>query len=44
MDMLTKARQEAENLIQQDPTLQQPEHQQLHERVAKFWETASDIS
>lgn len=44
MDMLTKARQEAENLIQQDPTLEQPEHQQLHERVTKFWETASDIS
>lgn len=44
MEMLSLARQEAAQLIEADPMLEQPEHQQLQERIAKFWKEAGDVS
>lgn len=44
MEMVETARSEAVKLFATDPDLKQPEHQLLQERVARFWEHASDIS
>jgi ATP-dependent DNA helicase RecG len=44
MPMLQLAREEAQALFEQDPMLEQPEHQLLHDRVAHFWEAAGDVS
>lgn len=44
METLQKARTEAEKVFAADPTLDQPKHQFLKERIAQFWEHAGDIS
>lgn len=44
MDMLQIAQTEAQTLAEADPNLEQPEHQLLRERVARFWQNAGDIS
>ncbi|MEM9775244.1 MAG: ATP-dependent DNA helicase RecG [Chloroflexota bacterium] len=43
-EMLEAAREEAEQLFNADPGLEQPEHKALHDRVIQFWENAGDIS
>src|SRR5690606_11338982 len=42
--LLEEARAAAQALFTADPLLEQPEHQALRERVARFWETAGDVS
>ena len=32
------------SLFEADPLLEQPEHQLLNERIAKFWANAGDFS
>jgi len=44
MDMLKMARTEAETIFAADPELMQPEHAQLRQRVADFWESVGDVS
>lgn len=44
MDMLEITQQEARAIIAKDPNLELPEHQQLRAQVAKFWESAGDVS
>ncbi len=44
MEMVETARSEAVKLFTADPSLEQPEHQLLQERVAQFWEQAGDVS
>jgi len=44
MEMLTLARDEAENLFRADPNLEDPEHRWLAARVRQFWEQAGDVS
>jgi ATP-dependent DNA helicase RecG len=44
MAMLEIAREEAQALFEIDPMLERPEHAELHEKVARFWEQAADIS
>ncbi|MEM8859086.1 MAG: ATP-dependent DNA helicase RecG [Chloroflexota bacterium] len=43
-EMLDAARKEAEQLFNDDPGLERPEHKDLHDRVIQFWENAGDIS
>lgn len=38
------ARQSALTLFEQDPTLENPQHTLLRERVSKFWQNAGDVS
>jgi ATP-dependent DNA helicase RecG len=42
--MLEIARDEAKNVIAEDPQLEQAQHQLLRERVAQFWHSAADMS
>ena len=42
--LLHQVRSVAEGLLARDLDLAQPEHQGLHERVAAFWRTGSDLS
>ncbi|MBX3054958.1 MAG: ATP-dependent DNA helicase RecG [Anaerolineae bacterium] len=44
MEMLQKAQQEARAIFADDPQLEKPEHALLKERIARFWEDATDIS
>ena len=44
MDMLQIAQAEAQTIAEADPELEQPEHQLLRERVARFWQESGDIS
>jgi ATP-dependent DNA helicase RecG len=44
MEMLQKAQQEARAIFADDPQLEKPEHALLKERIAQFWENATDIS
>lgn len=44
MTMLEMTQAEAKALIAQDPDLADEAHQPLKERMARFWETAADIS
>jgi ATP-dependent DNA helicase RecG len=44
MNMLEIAQTEAKALFEADPLLEQPEHQLLNERIAKFWANAGDFS
>ncbi len=42
--LLEMARAEAWRMWEEDPNLQQPEHQALRAQVTRFWESAADIS
>ncbi|MBK7893845.1 MAG: ATP-dependent DNA helicase RecG [Anaerolineaceae bacterium] len=44
MDMLKIAQSEAQAIAAADPNLEQPEHQLLRQRVARFWQNAGDVS
>ncbi len=44
MDMLKIAQTEAQTIAEVDPNLEQPEHQLLRQRVARFWQNAGDVS
>ncbi|HEX6385295.1 MAG TPA: ATP-dependent DNA helicase RecG, partial [Anaerolineae bacterium] len=44
MNMLEIARAEAEKLFAADPSLEQPEHHLLKERLGQFWQDAGDVS
>lgn len=44
MEMLEMTRSEALALVAGDPTLQKPEHHQLRDRVAQFWQNTGDVS
>ena len=44
MDMLKIAQSEAQSIAEADPNLEQPEHQLLRQRVARFWQNAGDAS
>ena len=44
MDMLEITQKEARAIIEADPKLENPEHHQLRDRIAQFWEKAGDIS
>jgi ATP-dependent DNA helicase RecG len=44
MDMLQIAQTEAQAIAAVDPNLEQPEHQLLRQRVARFWQDAGDVS
>ena len=44
VELLETARAEAKRLFDRDPLLEEPEHRLLHERVARFWEEAGDVS
>lgn len=44
MSLLEIASQEATALIAEDPELSKPEHKFLHDKVVRFWQTASDAS
>jgi ATP-dependent DNA helicase RecG len=44
MAMLEIAWDEADALFEIEPMLELPEHAELHEKVARFWEQAADIS
>ncbi len=44
MDMLKIAQSEAQKIAEADPNLELPEHQQLRQRVARFWQNAGDAS
>ena len=44
MDMLKIAQAEAQTIAEADPELEQPEHQLLRQRVARFWQDAGDVS
>ncbi len=44
MDMLQIAQTEAQTIAETDPELEQPEHQLLRQRVARFWQAAGDVS
>ena len=44
IELLELAREEAQRLFANDPLLEEPEHEMLHEKVAAFWEDAGDIS
>ncbi|MEZ4595305.1 MAG: ATP-dependent DNA helicase RecG, partial [Chloroflexota bacterium] len=44
MDMLKIAQSEAQAIAAADPNLEQPEHQLLRQRVARFWQNAGDAS
>ncbi|MCB0037208.1 MAG: ATP-dependent DNA helicase RecG, partial [Anaerolineales bacterium] len=44
MDMLQLARREADQILGQDPHLQQEKHLILQERIIHFWENAADVS
>jgi hypothetical protein len=39
--LLDRARQEAERLLDADPTLGRPEHRLLKARLLRFWQEAS---
>lgn len=42
--ILEQARHAAQDLLRQDPTLSQPEHQLLAQRVREFWSGETDLS
>jgi len=42
--VLEEARQAAQDLFRQDPTMSQPEHQLLAKKVEDFWAATSDLS
>lgn len=42
--LLHQVRRVAEDLLESDPDLQQPEHHGLRERVVAFWHTGGDLS
>jgi ATP-dependent DNA helicase RecG len=44
MEMVTRAREEAEKLYKADPDLAKPEHELLQEQVGRFWQDAGDVS
>lgn len=44
MDMLELTQREARALLADDPDLAKPEHQQLNDALARFWERAGDVS
>jgi ATP-dependent DNA helicase RecG len=42
--VLEQARGEAQNIFQEDPLLNQPQHQLLAEKVVHFWQNQGDLS
>lgn len=44
MEMVTRARKEAEKLYGADPDLAAPEHALLRQQVGRFWQDAADVS
>ena len=44
VETLVKAREEAENLFEQDPLMQAPEHRLLGRKVERFWSGRGDVS
>jgi hypothetical protein len=44
VETLEKARDEAENLFEQDPLMQAPEHRLLGRKVDRFWSGRGDVS
>jgi hypothetical protein len=42
MDVLTRAQQEANALLAEDPQLSRPEHTQLRERVDQLFRVSAD--
>ena len=44
MEMVARAREEAEKIYQADPELEQDEHKLLQEQVGRFWQDAADVS
>ena len=44
MPLLQAAQKEAQTVFAADPQLEQHEHHQLRDRVAQFWEQATDVS
>jgi ATP-dependent DNA helicase RecG len=44
MEMVTRAREEAEQVYRADPDLARPDHELLREQVGRFWQDAADVS
>jgi hypothetical protein len=44
MEMVTRAREEAEKMYQADPVLGEAEHELLREQVGRFWQDTADVS
>ncbi|MCB8943856.1 MAG: ATP-dependent DNA helicase RecG [Ardenticatenaceae bacterium] len=44
MEMVTRAREEAEKIYKADPELEKDEHVLLREQVGRFWHDAADVS
>jgi ATP-dependent DNA helicase RecG len=44
MELLETARDEAESMLGDDPSLERPEHRWLREHMVRFWEKASDVT
>jgi ATP-dependent DNA helicase RecG len=44
MEMVTRAREEAEKMYQADPDLAEDQHELLREQVGRFWQDTADVS